>query len=296
MDISGLLNTFATCLRFYIEEFDRIFLHVSRNLPLLGEQIGKYVQNVSELMEREPDNLKPYSRLMEDLADVEGPVFEIIVELQKQDIINQQLIHLASAVDDVRQVTEEYKSYFENIGDWINDGKYHDDYRHLLTLVDFLLNNIEKQMLHINRDLNILVDRMEQRFSDIHTKIKTINNDRKDLDRKNSIQNRTMESIYSGVENYSRELELYGGFFGRLRQLQSDLNREVELCGNLKKEVEKSGSLINGFLPLKKCRFANTIIQKIVDKLSVEEEREALRQTYSELHIEEGFTRDIVLF
>lgn len=296
MDIAGLLGTFASSLAFYIDEFDRILLHVTENLPIVGNQIESYVGETRALMEERPEELKPFTGLMDDMAEVRVPLFEIIIELQKQDIINQQLNHLLSAVKDVQEIINLNGSLFVEFNDRKGKEEHREDYRHLFTLIGFLLTNLEKQMEHINRDMTDLVDIMEQRFSDLHTKIRSLYNDRKAIDRAAPEISSSIQSILNATENLSIEVEQYSNFFNRLRILQDDLNKELKLCVSLKKEIDDYQAAIGGPVPLKDCRFTNTVIQKIVNKLSVEEERQTLREEYSELHIEEGFTRDVVLF
>lgn len=289
MDISGSLGTFSSCLRFYIDEFDRIFVHVSSNLPALGNQIEKQVVRIKELSESGEEESVVYSNLLVDLSDVRIPIFEIIIELQKQDIIYQQMNHLADAVDNVSRIALEYSEAFDKIDERKEDEPYRDEYRHLLTLVSFLLNNLEKQMNHINRELNDMVDSMEEKFSGIHTRISILRNERKVLAADDG-------EIFRITDNLYNELELYEGFFARLTLLKGDLDRELNLCINMNREVRDYENILGGFYSLDECRFGNTVIQEIVDKLSVEQERDVLRREYGELHIEESFTRDVVLF
>ncbi|MBB6480917.1 hypothetical protein [Spirochaeta isovalerica] len=296
MDIAGLLGTFSTSLGFYIDEFNRIFIHVSENLPIVGNQIEARLGEIRTLQETEKDDSELLKSLVEDLGQVRIPIFEIIIEMQRQDIINQQLNHLVDAVTDVREIIVEDEAFFEDFDKKKGSSELKEDYRHLFTLVSFLLNNLEKQMGHINNDLTDLVDIMDQRFSDLHTRIIALYNDRKEIDRSDKKNNQAVLSAVKSTKTLSFELEQYSNFFKRLRILQEDLNRELVLCISLKEDVETNLNDLGGPLPLKECRFTSTIIQKIVDKLSVEEERQALRDEYSELHIEESFTRDVVLF
>ena len=296
MDIAGLLGTFSTSLGFYIDEFNRIFVHVSKSLPIVGNQIENRVKEIQDLRESQEENLELLESLIDDLGQVRLPIFEIIIELQRQDIINQQLNHLVDAVNDVHEIIVEDEVLFDDFSRKKDLEELAEDYRHLFTLVAFLLNNLEKQMVHINSDLTDLVDIMDQRFSDLHTKIIALYNDRKEIDRSDQKPGETVLSIIKSTKNLSFELEQYSNFFRRLRILQEDLNRELALCISLKEDVEAFLKEVGGSLPLKECRFTSTVIQKIVEKLSVEEERQTLRDEYSELHIEESFTRDVVLF
>ncbi|MBN2657894.1 MAG: hypothetical protein JXR86_12595, partial [Spirochaetales bacterium] len=240
MDIAGLLGTFSTSLGFYIDEFNRIFLHVSENLPIIGNQVEAKVNDLRSFQELNHDDQPLLANLVEDLGQVRIPIFEIIIELQKQDIINQQLIHLVDAVTDVREIIVEDALYFDEYYERKNQKEYREDYRNLFTLVAFLLNNLEKQMTHINRDLTELVDKMDQRFSDLHRKIRALYKDGKDIEKTGNGKSDAVQIIVKTTKHYSYELEQYSSFFKRLSLLQEDLNRELLLCINLEEDVENN--------------------------------------------------------
>lgn len=296
MNISGLLRTFASSLRYYIDEFERIILHVSENLPLVGNQIESHATEARDLLKLNPDKLGKYSELLDHMSAVRVPIFEIIIELQKEDILSQQMNHLLDAVEDVQKITDENEVLFVDYSETINNKNLHEEYRHIFTLISFLLNSIEKQMSRINRELSELVVVMENQFKEMKIRIDRIQKDRESVDKDKSDFSRSIQTILNITKNLSSELEKYNNFFGRLRLLQDDMDREVNICSSLRKEVEEDLNLFGGTLPLNECRFNSSIIQKIVSKLSVEEERQTLREEFSELSIEKSADSDFTLF
>ncbi len=296
MNISGLLGTFASSLRFYIDEFERIILHVSGNLPLVGNQIECHVTEARGLLESNPDDSELYCSLLDEMSSVRIPIFEIIIELQKEDIINQQMNHLLDAVTDVQKIIDENSILFVDYSDKKERREFSEDYRHIFTLISFLLNSIEKQMTRINRELMDLVKVMENQFSNMKSIITAILSGKNSIEDSGNALSKSFRSILNITENLAEELEQYNNFFERLRLLQDDMNREVSICSGLREEVDEDLKCFGGSLSLNECRFNNTIIQKIVSKLSVEEERQTFREEFSELTIEESAGSNFVLF
>lgn len=296
MNISGLLGTFASSLSFYIDEFERIVLHISANLPIVSNQIESHVSEARKVQGDQNELIPSLNNLLDDMSAVRVPIYEIILELQKQDIINQQMDHLLTAVGDVQKIVDENKDLFVEYDQKKNLDDYRDEYRHLFTLISFLLNSIEKHMTRINGELIELIDTMELRFSEIQKKITSIHSGKKSKSLERNKLIKSIQSVMTITENLSNELQQYNNFFERLRLLQSDMDREVSICSGLKKEVDEDLDQFGGILSLTDCRFSNSIIQKIVDKLSVEEERQSLREEFSELKIEKSADDDVILF
>jgi len=296
VNISGLLGTFASSLRFYIDEFGRIILHVSGNLPLVGNQIDCHITEARKLLDNCPDVTGEYYELLDDMSAVRIPIFEIIIELQKEDIINQQMNHLLEAVEDVQKVIDENQVLFVDYAEKIVRIENREEYRHIFTLISFLLNSIEKQMTRINAELLDLVQVMEDQCRGMKLKIDKIQSERHILEGNTDELNKSFQSILNITKNLSSELEQYNNFFERLRLLQDDMNREVSICSSLRKEVDEDQSRFGGELPLSQCRFNSSIIKKIVSKLTVEGERQTLRDEFSDLKIEESSGSNLILF
>lgn len=287
MNISGLLGTFASGLRFYISEFERIILHVSGNLPLISSQIENNVLEARNLLNSQDDDFKEFNERLDIMLTIKKPIYEILVEMQRQDIIQQQMNHLLDAVEDVQNIVAENE---------LEEDDDFDETQNLLTLISFLLRSIEKQMTRINKDLLDLVEIIELKFSDLDNQISLIHKDKKAISVKNIQLKKNLQSILNITESLSHELNQYESFFKRLRLLHDDMKREVSICTNLKSNVDVKLITYGGLLSLKECHFSNTVIQKIVNKLSVEDERAALKEEYSELTFEAASDDDVVLF
>lgn len=296
MNISGLLGTFASSLRFYIDEFERIIHHVSANLPLVSNQIECHIKEARGLLESSPDDSKIYGALLVEMSSVRVPIFEIIIELQKEDIINQQMTHLLEAVEDVQNIINENNILFVDYSEKKENQRFNEDFRHIFTLISFLLKSIEKQMNRINRELMDLVKVLEDQFKSMQTIITSVHNGKHSIENQKGELAKSFRSIINITENLAEELEQYSSFFIRLRLLQDDINREVSICSGLKKEVMEDLNSFGGSIPLNQCRFSNSVIQKIVNRLSVEEERQTMRDEFSDLEIEERSANDFTLF
>ena len=435
----------------------KLFLELIQEHEKFNHQHIKSVTNSSQkLMKISDSSVENFSVILNDLLNriefVKEPTYNIMVELQKQDIIQQQLIHLKEAMDDILHIINNKSELLEsNPGDSNNESA-RKEYKNILTLLKFLMITTEKQMFRINKDLISMIDKLELEFSSIHNAILDVNNDKKmisqlvlpgkDADREASIihliflapentitdiltnleisqkqkrkliksftaiyefilseKNMTKEfapiiesinnllllarieqarnnlkfaelsgnqnnmfsndafsqlsEIINGMEeshikvkenldrfieaydtqntNYSlmeedlgdslsilkrtenlftdnyqsvmditdilyNEITQYSGLFEKLRSLHEDMNNKITICTDILNFVDEELNKLGGAVSLNENQFKDTIIQNIVEKLTVEEERITLQNEFSELDIEESTGSNITLF
>ena len=99
MNIAGLLETLSTSLKFLITDFERIVILVSSNLPVIEREIEEILHIISKKATESEEKI--FYRVYSELETIKAPIFDLIIERQKQDIIQQQMEHLLEAVVDV---------------------------------------------------------------------------------------------------------------------------------------------------------------------------------------------------
>ena len=137
------------------EDFARTKLEaISKDSGKLLEKANKSVENFSLIL----------NDLLNRIEKVKDPTFKIMIELQKQDIIQQQLEHLMEAMQDITVVIEK------------NDSNI--DERSRFTLLNILMITIEKQIERISGDIIGMIDSMESLFDQMSTSIEDIDLDK----------------------------------------------------------------------------------------------------------------------
>ena len=155
-----------------IEEHEKFnhdhILAVSNNSQKLVNTSNKSVENFSMIL----------SDLLSRIDSTKNPTYKIMVQLQKQDIIQQQMDHLMDIMNDILQILMDNSKLLNlNIEKNI-DETVRTDYINISSLLDFLLLITEKQMNRINEDLLEMIDSMEQEFSQIYYAINDVNTDK----------------------------------------------------------------------------------------------------------------------
>ncbi len=420
----------------------------------------QHIQAVSmdsqKLMKVSDNSVKNFSLILNDLLNriesVKTPTYKIMIELQRQDIIQQQMKHLVEAMDDIKQILDNNSALLDSDIGEDSDETRKKEYISLYTLLDFLLLATEKQMLRINQDILNMVDNMDGQFSLIRDAVKDIDVDKKLIgelvipekakneeatiihlifmapehtiediinnlgisqnQKKNIIKNfkginelllfekeltvkfipiiesinnllllarieqarnslkissnsgnqtdifsqsafaelseiiddmdeshrlvgqnlmeiidafETQKSKYQNMEtnlkdslsilgktetlfkdNYfsvmeitdtlSLEINKYTSLFERLRLLYKDMDSKINICTDMKIYINNKLERFGGPVNIEDCLFKDVIIQKIVDKCTVKEERITLSKEFSELEIEESTGSSITLF
>lgn len=104
-----------------------------------------------------------------------------------------------------------------------------------------------------------------------------------------SIQLDITHSLYSEVKEY-RE------FFAKIRELHNNMNKKIHICTDLKNNINKKLQASGGIKNLNECSYRDTIIRKILDHLTVDEERVTILEEFPELDIEKTTGSSVTLF
>lgn len=108
------------------------------------------------------------------------------------------------------------------------------------------------------------------------------------------------------ISNYDNDIEItdillqevneYQVLFTKLKLLHHDMNDKISICTDLKVEVKSRLDILGGAKNLNECSFRNTLIKKIINNLTVDEERVTILNQFQELKIEKTVGDSITLF
>lgn len=180
------------------------------------------------------NSVENFSAILNDLLNridsVKAPTCEIMVELQKQDIIQQQLQHIMESMDDILVIIDRYSDQF---GSGSADGEDEARWKELIslyTLIDFLVVSTEKQMTRINEELIKMMDVLEELFFRMQSAITDINQDRNHF-----------SEIVLPEEASKKEATVVHLLF------QAPEKMIVKIVENLRNNLEKKRNIINKF-------------------------------------------------
>jgi hypothetical protein len=131
------------------------------------------------------------------------------------------------------------------------------------------------------------------RYRDI---VKKMNHSLNLLDQSSRKVRNDFEQILRQSNELLCDLEFFNGFFASLRTYINGLEEKKSQCLQLGLEIKRKIDTAGGLLPLEQCTTNNKIIQKIIDKCTVDEERITLKEQFSDLSIEESGSGEITLF
>lgn len=238
------LKVILTFLNEYSSEYETTFLAITGNLSELTRRLGTI-------------NHEEHDRL-ESIKDC---VFEIMVESQKQDIIQQQIYHLIGSGHSVVTI--------------IDDSDLSRDTAELYSLILVLLNNMENQLERISSDSMDLIQEVEGKVKEI---------------------NRIFEDLTPPEDADHWDGDRYVFHFEKLKRLHIDLNVRIDSCRDLRKIYEEELETDGGPISISEGRYSDVIMKDIVGRLTVADERATLKNTYSELDLEESSGSGITLF
>ena len=151
------------------EEFNHTHIHsVSKDSQKLMEISGNSVENFSMIL----------SDLLARIEKIKDPTYNIMIQLQNQDIIQQQMDHLSEILMQTVKISEEKAALLNGGEERLTDQIQIDEYRNINTLLIFLLNTTDKQMKRINSDLLVMLDRLEVEFKKINEMIGDVDSDK----------------------------------------------------------------------------------------------------------------------
>jgi hypothetical protein len=107
---------------------------------------------------------------------------------------------------------------------------------------------------------------------------------------------RNYEEVISITIELFDYLDKHINLFNSVRTLVNEIDSKMHICTDIRIGVEAELEEMGGPVPLEECLFKDLIIQKIVQKCTVESERTTLAMEISELEIEESSGNSITLF
>lgn len=166
--MNSLIGSFLTEIDEY-EEFNHKHIHsVSKDSQKLMEVSGNSVENFSMIL----------GDLLSRIENIKKPTYNIMIQLQTQDIIQQQMDHLSEVLEKTVQITEEKAHLLNSDHEALQDRRRLDEFKNINTLLIFLLNTTEKQMKRINSDLLSMLDHLEVEFRKINELIRDVDSDK----------------------------------------------------------------------------------------------------------------------
>ncbi|MBB6480193.1 hypothetical protein [Spirochaeta isovalerica] len=166
--MNNLIGHFLTDIDEY-EEFNHKHIHtVSTDSQKLMEVSGNSVENFSMIL----------GDLLSRIENIKKPTYNIMIQLQTQDIIQQQMDHLSEILEKTVRITEDHAALLNSGEEDLKDFRKLDEYKNINTLLIFLLNTTEKQMKRINSELLSMLDRLEIEFRKINELIRDVDSDK----------------------------------------------------------------------------------------------------------------------
>lgn len=146
-------------------------------------EFKKIAGESDELIDSAYKSVENFSVVLRDLLNrietIKVPMGKIMVDLQKQDIIHQQLAHLGESIEDIVVILRDHPL---NTSHLVSDEEdVREEQRSLLILLNFLLVNTDKQLVRINGEINSLTSDLESHFQMMTQRIADIVQDKKNI-------------------------------------------------------------------------------------------------------------------
>ncbi|MBI9109479.1 MAG: hypothetical protein JEZ04_22230 [Spirochaetales bacterium] len=161
----------STLLNLLKEHEDFTSTHIeaiSIDSKMLVNSTNSSVQNFSIIL----------NDLLSRIEKCKDPTAQIMTELQKQDIIQQQLEHLMEAMNDILIIIDKHSFQLGSETEITNNEDARQEYLSLYTLLNFLVVSTEKQIRRISSELIGMIDAMESLFTNMKTSIIDIDQDK----------------------------------------------------------------------------------------------------------------------
>ncbi len=98
------------------------------------------------------------------------------------------------------------------------------------------------------------------------------------------------------TESLSSEVKEYRELFAKLRELHNNMDKKIQICTDLKNNINQKLQESGGIKNLNQCSYRKTIIKRILDHLTVDEERVTILEEFPELDIEKTTGSSVTLF
>jgi len=225
----------------FIETHDQ---YVEKNRSFMAEESSELI---SVLLERVEIFYNTINGFLDDTTLIQQPIGKIMMEMQKQDIIHQQLDHLLESINDISQTINSFSGEMNNKGKTDEENKK--EQVSLLTLLHVLVVNTEHQLDRINEDIINLVSNLEVSFTDINNKINTLQKE-KEAYRKHVLgthsekQDSALEQMFQSSRVFVDKLQ--NNLSSIIIEKKDILSVYGDIADRILKEKQKAGK----FLPV----------------------------------------------
>ncbi|WP_028974382.1 hypothetical protein [Spirochaeta cellobiosiphila] len=104
------------------------------------------------------------------------------------------------------------------------------------------------------------------------------------------------ETIVNISDELFEEVNQYINLFDVIRRLQKDLRNDINVCAQLRDTVDKQLQELGGDVPFEQFQYKDLVLQKIIKKFTVAQERDTMMAQFDSLKIEESVSNNITLF
>ncbi|MBI9107023.1 MAG: hypothetical protein JEZ04_09785 [Spirochaetales bacterium] len=237
---------------------------------------------------------------IDSLKKKKRSILELFFKLEKQ--INNKRIHAQSFLPVIEVINNlfflsrieqaRYNLKFSIAGAGMDDNFFEDTFSELSNIIeaigyshDLVIKNFHKTRDSFNIQEN-KYDEMEKCFIE---SLRALNETKKIfLKHFNTVMEITNELL--------SEISGYTVVFEELRALNDDIGRNIAICAEIKGTISLRINILGGALSLNECDFKDVIYQKIVQKCTVAQELETIKENFQGFEIEEAGSNSITLF
>ncbi|MBN2652982.1 MAG: hypothetical protein JXR63_11415 [Spirochaetales bacterium] len=135
--------------------------------------------NSADILKKTEKSVHNFSIILNDILarvnTIKDPTYNIMIKIQRQDIIKQQLVHVTEIIENILVVI---KHYSEDLGLQQSDDE---KLLNIYSLIDFLVNSTERQMRRIAEDLDHMLDELDAEFYKMKNSMEDIDEDKENF-------------------------------------------------------------------------------------------------------------------
>ena len=208
------INLIAEEMHQQISDFHEL---IEQQEEFSRDHIEAISENSTNLLSKANKSVENFAIIINDLLDriekVKEPTARIMTELQKQDIIQQQLEHLMDSIKDILLIIENPVEYAEENTD-----------QNIFTLLGILMVTVETQIKRISEDLYEMLDGMEVLFDDMNSSITDIDLDKNHFSQLVKPESDSCEILKSGQSVVDIIFSAPGEM---IKTIKTDLNSSI---------------------------------------------------------------------
>ncbi len=252
----------------------------------------KHIEQISinsgMLLSKANSSIENFSSVLNDflhrIEQVKSPTSKIMTELQKQDIIHQQLQHLMDAMDDILTILDHH-SLKTGTEDFLpEDENSRQEYLSLYTLLNVLVITAEKQIKRICDELLSMLDVLESLLSGMHASILDIGQDKslfsklvvsedgteEEASIVNLIFQTPIKMISAIIENVAHSMNQKALIIDNFTEIEGKISTEKDIANDFIPVIESINNLLT-LARIEQARY-NLNISSNSDKINFSQE------------------------